>query len=427
MRRAIKLLVLLCSLSAAINMMAQTTVHNVRPGDTFESVAARYGVAVEALIQANPYTQKCYVGAQLMIPSVEKSVPAKNNDKQTSGATISLEKKVQPVASNTVAKKPVTPAAVKNEDQPLDPYELIDQGVALMGDGKYLKAKRAFTKALKIKSLPEAYYYRGICNYKKSKWKTAYKDLYIAKGSSSLDSKMKKEASQLYSKAYDYHKEKVERRRETWAAIGEAVGTTLLAVGAVAAETMVAATSYGDYSSYNSGYSPSMSTSASLPAQDMSYLLDPNYAMAQVQQAEYQEYQQVRQSYQQMGKDLTLDEFRQIKGQAIMMSNQETGSITETNDNISGGSYDPRDTYRRWEKQAESIYDSLTIGGGTVKTESGKSHGVAGEIWTHGGTYSSMQMLFRDAQKEMRRVREEAAAMGINITPSEWETRTISF
>ena len=30
------------------------------------------------------------------------------------------------------------------------------------------------------------------------------------------------------------------------------------------------------------------------------------------------------------------------------------------------------------------------------------------------------------AQKQMHRVRQEAAAMGINIAPSKWETMTIS-
>lgn len=56
----------------------------------------------------------------------------------------------------------------------------------------------------------------------------------------------------------------------------------------------------------------------------------------------------------------------------------------------------------------------------------GSSSGVAGEMWQHGGSYSTMKMNFNDAQKQMRRVREEAAAMGIHIAPSKWETMTIS-
>ena len=340
MRRAIKLLVLLCSLSAAINMMAQTTVHNVRPGDTFESVAARYGVAVEALIQANPYTQKCYVGAQLMIPSVEKSVPAKNNDKQTSGATISLEKKVQPVASNTVAKKPVTPTAVKNEDQPLDPYQLMYDGVALMKKGKYSKAKKLFSKALKIKNLPEAHYYRGLCNYRNYKWKPAYKDFAIAKRSSSLDKKMKADAEDLYKYTYAKYKEKVETRREAWAKVGKAVGTTLLAIGAVAVETMAASTGYGygygsGYGTASSFYSPAAGTGSVMPsgvssmstAQFNSYLdtqlTDLFYITAmQVEQKNRNEYMQATNG----GQLMSYDQWMNMKTQSAVSTSYDTST-----------------------------------------------------------------------------------------------------
>lgn len=193
------------------------------------------------------------------------------------------------------------------------------------------------------------------------------------------------------------------------------------------------------------GYFPSMSVNADLTtAQNLNYLLDPNYtlfqyqqkqqywanlnqqfmqsAFANVQQAEYQEYQLARQGYQQMGRDLTIEEFRQNQAQAMIMEKQ--GGIA--NANSAGGSYSPMQTYLKYEKLAESIYNSLTIGGGTVTNESGESSGVAGEMWQHGGSYSSMKMNLNDAQKQMRRVRQEAAAMGINITPSRWETITIS-
>ena len=195
----------------------------------------------------------------------------------------------------------------------------------------------------------------------------------------------------------------------------------------------------------NYGYLPYMAINANLPyAQNLNYLLDPNYtlfqyqqkqqywanlnqqfmqsAFANVQQAEYQEYQLARQGYQQMGRDLTLEEFRQNQAQAMMMDKQNDESTSSS----AGGSYSPIQTYQRYEKLAESIYNSLTIGGGTITNESGESSGIAGEMWQHGGSYSTMKMNFNDAQKQMRRVRQEAAAMGINIAPSKWETMTIS-
>lgn len=206
-----------------------------------------------------------------------------------------------------------------------------------------------------------------------------------------------------------------------------------------------AAQATGAMMANNYGYVPHMAVNANLPyAQNLNYLLDPNYTLFQyqqkqqywanlnqqfmqsavvnVRQAEYQEYQLARQGYQQMGRDLTLEEFRQNQAEAMMMDKQN-GELTSSS---TGGSYSPIQTYQRYEKLAESIYNSLTIGGGTVVSESGESSGVAGEMWQHGGSYSTMKMNFNDAQKQMRRIRNEAAAMGIHIAPSKWETMTIS-
>lgn len=206
-----------------------------------------------------------------------------------------------------------------------------------------------------------------------------------------------------------------------------------------------AAQATGAMMANNYGYVPHMAVNANLPyAQNLNYLLDPNYTLFQyqqkqqywanlnqqfmqsavvnVRQAEYQEYQLARQGYQQMGRDLTLEEFRQNQAEAMMMGKQN-GELTSSS---TGGSYSPIQTYQRYEKLAESIYNSLTIGGGTVVSESGESSGVAGEMWQHGGSYSTMKMNFNDAQKQMRRIRNEAAAMGIHIAPSKWETMTIS-
>ena len=79
-----------------------------------------------------------------------------------------------------------------------------------------------------------------------------------------------------------------------------------------------------------------------------SQISDPQYSnqvyqqlmamsIAQVQQQEMAEYQQVRQNYLNMGKDLSISEFRTIKGQAIMdAKNQEYSNNDNLNNKDSG-------------------------------------------------------------------------------------------
>ena len=337
MKRTLKLFLVLCSLFSAVSMMAQTSVHNVRPGETFTSIAARYGVDVNALIEANPYTQKCHVGAQLVIPLVQGSTSEDASTPQES-STPSSTKTVASVDAKTKTKP-----STKPEAKPVDPYQLLYDGVKNLKSGKYSTARKLFTKALKIKNIPEAYYYRGLCNYKSYKWKPAYKDLGIAKRSSKLDEKMKADASELYTYAYKKHQEKVENRREIWAEIGRTVGTTLLAVGTVAAgvvsETMAASSGYG--SAYSSGYgsasafySPSGSSGTIFPSgissmstsQFNSYLdnqlTDLFYMTAmQVEQQNMSEYMQATNG----GQTMTYDQYMNIKAQS-MMSTPSTGS-----------------------------------------------------------------------------------------------------
>lgn len=60
-------------------------------------------------------------------------------------------------------------------------------------------------------------------------------------------------------------------------------------------------------------------------------------------------------------------------------------------------------TYRRWERQAENAYDSLT------------------HASVSSSTYIRNKKLLRDAQNEMRKVRRQAVRAGITIDKSDWE------
>lgn len=63
---------------------------------------------------------------------------------------------------------------------------------------------------------------------------------------------------------------------------------------------------------------------------NMNQLIDPRFTIAQVNAQEYMEYQQAREGFQRIGKDLSIDEWRTMKGQAIMnMKNEGYDIIAE--------------------------------------------------------------------------------------------------
>lgn len=83
-------------------------------------------------------------------------------------------------------------------------------------------------------------------------------------------------------------------------------------------------------------------------------------------------------------------------------------SGTASNDSGSTSSGNYVATYRNWESRAESNYHSLMSASSTS------------------GVYTAQKRSFTEAQQNMRRVRTEAAQHGVVITPSKWETATVS-
>lgn len=90
----------------------------------------------------------------------------------------------------------------------------------------------------------------------------------------------------------------------------------------------------------------------------------------------------------------------------------------------SNGNYESQ--YRLWERRAESNYNSLTNLGSSYTSKTGKTSGSAGGK-LNGPTYIGMKRNLREAQKEMRNIRQKAAKAGVNIPQSRWETATVGY
>lgn len=78
--------------------------------------------------------------------------------------------------------------------------------------------------------------------------------------------------------------------------------------------------------------------------------------------------------------------------------------------------------YTKWESMAQSIYNSLTVTGIRTTTENDEKKGYTD--WG-GSSEAQMKIQLRDAQKQMRDIRNEAMRNGYTITMSTWETATV--
>lgn len=82
-------------------------------------------------------------------------------------------------------------------------------------------------------------------------------------------------------------------------------------------------------------------------------------------------------------------------------------------------------SYTRWEQHAMSTFNSLTTIGTQYTSKDGDIRGSVGDRGNIGNSTVQLKMNFYDIQKQMRNIRNEAAAKGINISQSQWEDAVI--
>ncbi len=121
----------------------------------------------------------------------------------------------------------------------------------------------------------------------------------------------------------------------------------------------------------------------------------------------------------------------EIVSQVNSIRNGSAGSSGITSDfsngaEVQSGSNSYQSMYANWERRAEKNYNSITNLGYSVSNKKGEKSGSAGQGMS-GGNYVMMKKSFREAQKQMRSIRQKAAKEGIQITQSKWETATISY
>ncbi len=90
----------------------------------------------------------------------------------------------------------------------------------------------------------------------------------------------------------------------------------------------------------------------------------------------------------------------------------------------SSGSYQSR--YNQWAQRAEANYNSLTNLGYRAKKDGKDVGGTAGQGMS-GGNYVSMKQSLREAQREMKSIRQKARRAGITIQKSQYEDIQVKY
>lgn len=372
--------------------------HIVQRGETFSLIADRYGITEQMLRNSNSHIDACYTGLTLQINPADIETMRKYKEQ------------------------------IKAERRAREMRGLYEEAWSLMDDGKYKSAQKIFDKIIDTSPATAlAYFNRGVCKFNREKWKDAASDFGYAVDCSDCSDELKEKSKELRDVAWQNQEIYEQNRANAWLEV--------LNMGVAAASTAM-----NVYAAQK--YSTPMSQTYTYTATNMDYLLNPYYAAAQataqqqyfnnvnaqlmstsIQQVEAQyqaEYEQMRQ----LNPLLTYDQFLQIRAQSYGYA--ENGAES-TDLNTSSTSFDYQSAYRRWEKRAEDIYNTLTIGGVRSTGDDGIKGVVDGDMFTTGGSYATLKMNFRNAQKEMLKIRNEASAEGIIISPSQWETATVNY
>lgn len=430
----------------SIPSIGQQTI-TVGYGETFESIANKYEITISDLLAANPGKNVCYAGMKIIIPQPSKS----------------------PVGDNNVS----SPVIIYADSLLLVAKKLSSQGL-------YKKAIKIYDNLIDMNvRTPYAYAGRGECNFGLKKYKKAKADLNHAINSGKLVEIEKDWCEDALEDVEKAILAKRERRNAAWSKVGLAFAATAVAATAYVAASQTK-TQNQSFQNPVPNQNPNLSRSDAAIAQTTAWeqqwranntaqlnQMSHNFVIQSKIQAEENSRQYMEnlaktreliQSQAQMqtefafnklnkweeefeknaGRKPTEDEIdnycqfnipelyearMQTKG---MIGNYQPMTIDDniiTDKDKYKGKLTPEqyiNSYRKWEHIAEKHFNSLTVLGGKYEDKNGNIKGYTGDTKSWGVTGISMNL--RDAQREMRDIRLEAANYGVNIPISKWET-----
>ena len=106
---------------------------------------------------------------------------------------------------------------------------------------------------------------------------------------------------------------------------------------------------------------------------------------------------------------------------------QQRDSDSDVSGGISGGGSGTLvDQYKQWENRVKAVYNSLTNLGTRVKKDKKDDSGTTGQSMSS-SNYVSMKKSLREAQSEMKKIRQKASKQGLVINKSEYEDIQVKY
>lgn len=299
----------------------------------------------------------------------------------------------------------------------------IAEGKTYFEKKNFSKAAESYKKALEYIQTAEAYYDVGASYYNLEKYDDAITYFQYCLYSAP-DESLKAEAQNRINLSRQFIAQKeVQRQEAAGAIIGGIVGIT----SAILFNNNNLQSNYGT-NDYNQTFNQIMAQTIAQTSQEMAQMNAVqqqliNQTIQQVERENEEEY------WRMTGGQISREEWNAIKAQAFMESERQNGgdaplSLSEYKGKLTPEQYE--DLYRRFEKSVQSFFNGLTLNGYTTEDKQGNIKGTTvGKMPT--AAYLKSKTELRDAQKEMKRIREEAAQYGVIIQQSKWETATAGY
>lgn len=434
MKIQVKLFLTCLFLQVVIPMMGQQDTIMVGYGETFETIANKYGITLSDLQATNPGMNKCYAGMEIVIPRPYKS----------------------PVGSSGISSPAVLYA---------DSLLLSAKAKSAIGD--YKKAIKLYNKVIDMNvRTPYAYAGRGECFFNLKKYKKAKSDLMTAISSDELAQIEKSWCKDALEDVEDELEARRQRRKQVWANIGLSVAT---AAAYTTAAYMASEQNRMQNQNFQSPVPSSYATGSDHLSRADQIIAQSNASInqmmargnAQLNQMTQQTMVQAQMQKERMdqafkeelawraefaeknGRQATEYEVDQwygahypdllqnrIMARASMNSDDSGDSNSNEMQDEYKGELSPDQYlahYRKWEQYAEDAVRSLTSGGYTTKDNQGNIKGTSNSYYVKGVGYTGNQSRLRNCQEQMRKLRLEAAKYGVNIPQSKWETASVSY
>lgn len=408
----------------AIAVHAQgTSQHTVMRGESFASVAKKYGITEDQLKKANPKHQTCYVGLKLTVPVA--STPSGNNNSAASPEQYAATTNVQPTTQVQLAATGNDMA--QNKEKKKSFWKSLGDALSTVGDIAV--------------SATEGLVETGIVSKESSLGSglAASADMTnMLRGKDSNYSGYQSDGT-IQDDSRSYSKKNTVQPSDNIVGMENRIKAIDIRINQISYElaSLVQEDNKNTYGQHNAARK-SM-------ANQRKYQNVHNNSVSQRNRA-LKAGVKAQQPYVNKNSDISRRRANLKKEQSELFAEKKrlrqqinylTGAsqdISNNNDIAASNSESSTkhsfefwmNEYERWERNAKSCYESLTNTGYKTKKDGQDTGGSAAGSW---GTvsFSGMQTNLRKAQKEMRNIRTKAGKEGHNIPQSNYETINVSY